>query len=150
MRKADMISALVLLALAVLVATGTLELPYWAEVAPGPAFAARWVAAIAAVLAGVLFWQAWTRDADHALEWPERDGWRRVVTTGLLLWAFCVALPFAGFAVAGTAFMLTMLLGVQGQRLLPSLLATLVTVGGGYGIFVAWLQIKIPVGPWGI
>ncbi len=150
MRKADMISALVLLALGVGVAAGTLELPYWADVAPGPAFAARWVALIAAVLAAVLFAEAWSRAADSAIEWPERDGIRRVLATCLLLWAFCLALPYAGFVMAGTVFMMAMLMGVQGRAVAPSALATAITVAGGYGIFIQWLQIKLPLGPWGI
>jgi putative tricarboxylic transport membrane protein len=150
MRKADIISAVVLLALAVGVAVGTLELPYWAEVAPGPAFAARWVAAIAAVLAAVLLWEAWSRGTDSAIEWPERDGVRRVLAACVLLWAFCLALPYAGFVTAGAAFMMAMLVGVQGRALAPSALATVVTVAGGYAIFIRWLQIKLPLGPWGI
>ena len=150
MRKADMISAALLLALAAVVATGTLELPYWADVAPGPAFAARWVAMLAAVLAAILFAEAAQRTSDCAIEWPDRDGVRRVLATCALLWAFAVALPYAGFVLSGFVFMLAMLLGVLRRAPLPSLLASLITVAGGYGVFIAWLQIKLPLGPWGI
>ena len=150
MRKADMASAAILLALAVLAAAGTLDLPYWADVAPGPAFAARWVALIAGALAVILLWEAVTRTSDSAIEWPERDGIRQVLATVTLLWAFCIALPYAGFAAAALGFMLAMLLGVQRRPLLPSLLTSVITGAGGYGIFVAWLQVKLPAGPWGI
>ena len=150
MRRADLAAGAILLGLALLVAGGTLELPYWAEVAPGPAFAARWVAVLAAALAAILIWEAWTRIEDSAIEWPERDGIRRVLLTGGLLWAFAAALPYAGFAASALVFMLAMLLGVLRRALLPSLLAALITVGGGWAIFFAWLQIKLPVGPWGI
>ena len=150
MRKADMISAAILLGLALLVAMGTLELPYWADVAPGPAFAARWVAVVAGLLAAILFAEAARRTGDSAIEWPDRDGVRRVLATCALLWAFAVALPHAGFALSGFAFMLAMLMGVLRRAALPSLLASLITVAGGYGVFIAWLQIKLPLGPWGI
>lgn len=150
MRKADMASAAILLGLALLVFTGTLQLPYWADVAPGPAFAARWVAVIAAVLALVLMWEAFTRTSDSAIEWPDRDGLRRVLATSGLLWAFAVALPYAGFALSAFVFMLVMLIGVLRRAPMPAVLASLITVTGGYGIFIAWLQIKLPVGPWGI
>ncbi len=150
MRKADMISAATLLGLALLVATGTLQLPYWADVAPGPAFAARWVALIAAALGLILLWEAATRRDDSAVEWPDRDGLRRVLTTGGLLWAFAIALPYAGFVVSALAFMLAMLMVVLRRAPLPSVVASLITVAGGYGIFIAWLQVKLPLGPWGV
>ena len=47
-------------------------------------------------------------------------------------------------------FMLAMLMGVQRRAPLPSVLASLITVAGGYAIFITWLQIKLPLGPWGI
>jgi hypothetical protein len=150
MRKADIVSAVVLLGLALLAVAGTLDLAYWAEVAPGPAFAARWVAVIAAVLGAILLWEAVTRTDTSKLEWPERDGLRRVLLTTALLWAFVLALPYAGFAFSALALMLAMLLMVQRRALLPSVLASLITVAGGWGLFIAWLQIKLPVGTWGI
>ena len=51
MKTADIVSAVVLLAIAAAAAAGTLDLPYWSEFSPGPAFGARWAAALAAALA---------------------------------------------------------------------------------------------------
>lgn len=150
MRKADMVSAVILLGLALLAVVGTLELPYWSDVSPGPAFASRWVGVIAAVLGVLLLGEAATRTDASVIEWPERDGARRVLLTCVLLSAFGLLLPYAGFALAGVAFMLAMLLGVQRCPLLPSLLATVITIAGCYGIFIGWLQVKLPLGPWGI
>jgi hypothetical protein len=149
-RKADMVSAVILLGLALLVVTGTLDLSYWADVAPGPAFEARWVALVGALLAVLLFISAWTRPEDDALDWPDADGVRRVLLTCALLWGFAISLPYAGFAASGLVFMLAMLMGVQRRAPLPSVLASLITVAGGYAIFITWLQIKLPLGPWGI
>ena len=150
MRKADIASAVILLALALLAVAGTLELPYWSDVSPGPAFASRWVGIVAAGLGTILLWEAATRTHSSAIEWPGRDGARRVLLSSALLCAFGLLLPYAGFALAGVAFMLAMLLVVQRRPLLPSLLATVVTVAGCYGIFIGWLQVKLPLGPWGI
>lgn len=145
-----MVSAAILLGLALLVVTGTLELPFWADVAPGPSFEARWVALVGALLAAMLFVSAWVRKEDSSIDWPDGDGVRRVLLTCALLWGFAIALPFAGFAASGFGFMLAMLMGVLQRPPLPSLLASLITVAGGYGIFITWLQIKLPLGPWGI
>jgi len=150
MRRADIVSAALLLVLAAVVAGGTLDLPYWSEFAPGPAFAARWVALVASILAAVLLWEALTRREHAAIEWPDREGMRRVVLACVLLWAFLAALPWLGFTVDAALLMLAMLLGVQRRRPIPSLVATAITVAGAWGLFIAWLQIKLPAGPWGI
>ncbi len=150
MRRADIASAAVLLVLAVIVAAGTLDLPYWSEFTPGPAFAARWVAFVAAVLAASLLWEALTRSEHAVIEWPDREGLRRVLLACALLLAFLLAMPWVGFTLDATLLMLAMLIGVQRRGLLASLAATAITVAGAWGIFIVWLQIKLPAGPWGI
>ncbi len=150
MRKADMTSGAILIGLSGLVAIGTLELPYWPDVTPGPAFAARWVALVGAVLGIILFWQAAGRGEEFPIEWPEPAGTRSVVYACGLLWLFCLSLPFAGFVTSGAVFMMAMLVGVQRMPVWPSALATLITIAGGYGIFIKWLQVKLPLGPLGI
>ena len=150
MKVADIVSGLILLALAIAAAAGTLDLPYWSEFTPGPAFAARWIALVAVTLAGLLLWEAATRPAHAAIEWPEREGVRRVALAAVLLWAFFLAMPWLGFGLTAVAFMLAMLLLVQRRALVPSLLATGITVAASYAIFITWLQIKLPLGPWGI
>ena len=150
MKIADMVSAAVLMALAALTAAGTLDLPYWSDVSPGPAYAARWTALLAAILGAILLGEAATRTGSSTIDWPGREGARRVLLAALLLWAFCIALPIAGFAESGVAFMLAMLLGVQRRPLLPSLATTAITVAGCYAIFIVWLQVKLPIGPFGI
>lgn len=150
MRTADIVSAIVLIALAALSAAGTLDLPYWSDTSPGPAFIARWMALVAAVIGAVLLWEAATRARSSPIEWPGRDGVRRVLMAGGLMWAFLLALPWLGFAIAALLFMLAMLMLVQRRPLGASLLATAITVGASYGLFVTWLQIKLPIGLLGI
>ena len=149
MRKADMTSGAVLIGLGAVVATGTLSLPYWSDVTPGPAFAARWVSVISVLLGGLLVWQAFSRAEDFPIEWPDHAGAMSVVRTSSLLWSFCLALPFAGFALAGAVFMMAMLMWVQRRPLWPSVLATAITIGAGHAIFIKWLGIKLPLGPFG-
>lgn len=150
MRTADITSSAILLILALVAATGTLGLPYWSEFSPGPAFAARWTALVAAALAALLLWEALARSEHVPVEWPDREGLRRVALTSVLLWAFLALLPWLGFTLDAALLMLIMLLGVQRRRLVPSLVATAIAVAGTWGIFIAWLQIKLPLGPWGL
>ena len=150
MKTADIVSAVVLLAIAAAAAAGTLDLPYWSEFSPGPAFGARWAAALAALLAVLLLIEAVTRTEHANIEWPDREGIRRVMLAIAMLWAFLAAMPWLGFTVCATVLMLAMLLLVQRRPLVASLATTAITVGIAYGIFVAWLQIKLPLGPWGV
>ncbi len=56
---------------------------------------------------------------------------------------------FLGFAVSGIIFMLVLLLVVLRRRIVPSLATTAITVAMIQGIFVQWLSVKLPTGPWG-
>ena len=50
MKRLDIVAALVMLALSAIVVVGTCGLPYWTDYAPGPAFAAFWVAGAGVLL----------------------------------------------------------------------------------------------------
>ena len=43
--------------------------------------------------------------------------------------------------------LLVPLAGASGYAPLPP---PFITIAGGYAIFITWLQIKLPLGPWGI
>jgi putative tricarboxylic transport membrane protein len=149
MRTADIAAAAILFVLSAVAALDTLSPAYWSEFAPGPAFAARWTAFVAALLAAFLLWEALTRTDDAALEWPSREGARRVALAAALLSTFVLVLPWLGFALSALAFMLAMLLLVQRRRPVPALVATAVTVALTHAIFISWLDIKLPQGPLG-
>lgn len=150
MKTADITSAAILIALAILVAAGTLDLPYWSEFSPGPAFAARWTALVGGILGALLLWEALTRAQHDPVEWPDREGMRRVALAMGLIWTFFIALPWLGFAASASLFMLAMLLMVLRRQPWPAFAATVITVAATYGIFIAWLQIKLPQGPFGL
>lgn len=156
MRRVDLGVAAGALALAGLVAAGTAQLPFWADYAPGPSFVPMGVAAAGAVLALLLGAEALrsvgpaSGEDDIIAELPDGDGVRRVVLTfGCLLLFGLLAVPL-GFVGTAGLFMLAVLVPVLRQRILPSLLATGLTVGLIWGVFVFWLGIALPKGALGL
>ncbi|MBS7541880.1 tripartite tricarboxylate transporter TctB family protein [Ancylobacter oerskovii] len=150
MKAVNVITALTLLALSALVLLGTWELPYWAEFAPGSAFAAFWVAVVGIVLAIALLV---TTAMDHGGEphsFPDRRGLVRVAALAAGLWVMVLVIPLIGFVPAAIAFSLFLLLGIERRPLVPSLFTTAVITGLVYGVFIAWLGIALPTGPFGI
>lgn len=150
MKTADLISAVVMLVLSGMVFATTRDLPYWADFAPGSAFAPFWVAATGAVLSIALFVGALRRKASAPVDWPDRNGFQRVILTAAGLWTVVVIAPILGLVSTAVLFMLFLLLVVERRRVLPSLFTTAVTTALIYGVFVAWLGIAFPKGMLGV
>lgn len=150
MRATNLIAALALLALSVGVLSGTRDLPYWSDFAPGSAFAAFWVAAIGIVLAVALSVATFMQGSDEPHSFPDRRGMARVLSLSAGLWLTVLLIPLLGFIPAGIAFCLFLLLGIERRPLMPSLFTTVLVTGLVYGVFIAWLGIALPRGALGI
>ena len=146
MKRLDISAAVILLALSVLVAAATWNLPYWSEFAPGPSFASLWLAGAGVLVGGSLLYQALTSKAFPAAEWPDRTGMRQVLLGIGALWAIIVALPFLGTALSGLLFMMFFLLGVARRPWLPSVFTAVCTVAVIEGVFGYWLRVDLPAG----
>ncbi|WP_230532106.1 tripartite tricarboxylate transporter TctB family protein [Microvirga roseola] len=150
MRIVDITSALVMLAVSAGVYIATRHLPYWADFAPGPAFAPFWISAAGAVLSLILLVGALRRQASPAGDWPDRSGAFRVILAAVGLWTVVILAPLIGLLPVATLFMLFLLIIVERRSILPSLLTVAVTMGLVYGVFSAWLGIAFPKGMLGI
>ncbi|GAB4071195.1 tripartite tricarboxylate transporter TctB family protein [Ancylobacter sonchi] len=150
MKVTNLVTAVLLLALSVLVLLGTWELPYWADFAPGSAFAAFWVALVGLVLALALLVSTLADDGREPHGFPDRRGVARVAALTAGLWLMVLLIPLLGFMTAAIAFSLFLLLGIERRPLVPSLFTTAVVSGLVYGVFIAWLGIALPAGPFGL
>ncbi|GLK84776.1 tripartite tricarboxylate transporter TctB family protein [Ancylobacter defluvii] len=150
MKATNFIAAFMLLGLSVMVLSGTWYLPYWADFAPGSAFAPFWVAMIGVVLAVSLFVATLFDDSGEPHSFPDRRGIVRVTALMAGLWLMVLLIPLIGFVTAGILFSLYLLIGIERRPLAPSLLTTAVVTGLVYGVFIAWLGISLPAGPFGI
>ena len=150
MKTVDIVTALIMIALSVIVMLGTRHLEYWSEFAPGSAFAPFWVGAIGAFLGGLLLITTLRRDRHEPHGFPGRTGFGRVMGVTAGLWLMVIAVPYLGFIASGVVFSLFLLLLVEKRPLVPSLTTTAIAVGIVYGVFVAWLGISLPQGMLGI
>lgn len=148
MRRLDIATAVVMLGLSAIVIAGMSGYAYWSDYAPGPAFAPYLIAGSGIVLSLILLVAALRGDEEPA-DWPDAIGRRRVLYTAVGLVLFVTALPYLGFVGAAVAFMLALLLLVLRRRVGPSLATTAITVAMVQGIFVLWLNVRLPAGPWG-
>lgn len=149
MRRLDLIAALVMLALSALVAGATYHLPYWTAVAPGPSFAALWIAGTGALIAIVILIQSMTSKTSVEVDWPDSAGLRQVTLGIAALWLLFFMLPLFGMLISSTVFMLGFLLVIERRPLRPSLITTVVSVGLFELVFRVWLNVQLPRGIFG-
>ncbi|MFK8252597.1 tripartite tricarboxylate transporter TctB family protein [Ancylobacter terrae] len=147
MRSIDIVAALCLAAICCVVLIDTWQLPYWADFAPGPAFAARWIAGGGLVISAALFLQAITRriDDEH-VEWPDRLGARQVALCIGLLVLFLLLVQWLGIILCGFLFVFGFTAVVARRTLRASIITSVVTVAVLHGVFVLWLGVDLPKG----
>ncbi|WP_038360911.1 tripartite tricarboxylate transporter TctB family protein [Bosea sp. 117] len=150
MKATNIVVSLVLFALSAGVLLGTWHLPYWADFAPGSAFAPFWVGFAGVVLAVVLLVGTLSEHDGTPHSFPDRRGLMRVGGVAVGLFALLAAIPLIGFIPAGILFCLYLLLGVERRPLLPTIATTVIVIGLVYGVFVAWLGIALPRGAFGV
>jgi putative tricarboxylic transport membrane protein len=149
MRRIELATALVMLVISGMVLLESRQLAFWSDFAPGPAFMPVLVAAAGAGLAVLLGLQAW-RAPDHEADLPSAAALGRILLTMAGLWAVVAATPLLGLMTPIALFVAFMLLAVLRRPLGPSLIATGLTMGLIWGVFVGWLAIAVPRGPFGI
>ena len=148
MKRIDIATALIMLALCVVVILGLSGYAFWSDYAPGPSFAPYLIAGSGILLSVLLLVEA-IREPDEPADWPDAIGRSRVLFTTVGLVLFTAALPWLGFMIAGVTFMMVLLVFVLRRPLWPSLATTAVTVALIQGIFVQWLSVRLPTGPLG-
>jgi putative tricarboxylic transport membrane protein len=147
-KRIDIVAAILLLVMSAGVAFFTADLPYYTTFAPGPAFAAYWTAGGGALIGIALLFQALTTP-DEPADWPDGVGARNVIWATAALWLLYVMLPYLGTLVSGLIFMMLFLLFIVKRPILPSVFASVLTVGIIEVVFVLWLNVDLPKGALG-
>ncbi len=146
MRMSDVLPAIALLALSATAALGTWHLGYWSDFTPGPAFLPIWAAGAGVLLSALLLVETRGRGGAAGVEWPGREGFRRVAMAFAALVAFGVLSPVLGMMSSAALFMVFLLIVVQRRGIAPSLATTAITTGLIYAVFVRWLGVRLPTG----
>lgn len=154
MRREDVVVGLVLAGIFGAALWEAWTFQYSTEFAPGPGFAPVWLSAIGVALALIIAvgaWRAAPRQAASgaAPEPLDRKGLGRVAATLIGLVVMLALVPYLGFVTSVLLFLLFLTLAVQRLRPLTGLLASGITVGLVYVVFVRLLGVPMPVGPLG-
>ena len=150
MRSADRIAGAALLALAVAFATFALrQYAYWGENGPGPAFLPFWVGLVLALLATMLLVGA-VRSRDAGAPWlPDRTGLLRI---GLVLGAtiaYVGLLGVLGMTLATVLFLVVLVRWPDRQPWPVAISVAVAVAAANYLVFVRWLHVPLPEGPFG-
>jgi hypothetical protein len=148
MKRIDIAIAVIMLALCVVVILGLSGYAFWSDYAPGPSFAPYLIAGSGIVLSLLLLIEA-IREPDEPADWPDAIGRSRVLFSVLGMVLFAALMPYLGFLISGVTFMIVLMVVVLRRKIWPSLATTAVTVALIQGIFVQWLNVRLPTGPLG-
>jgi putative tricarboxylic transport membrane protein len=142
--------------LAVLAAAGgyltqALALPYGNAARPGAGFFPTLVALFACAVAVVMTAQSFrtaTAVGERSALAPDLAASRgRVVSTVVVLIAFCLLLPWVGYPVVAFGFV-AVLLRRLGSGWRAALVAAAVSAAGSHFVFAVVLDVPLPRGPW--
>jgi hypothetical protein len=150
MKRFQLIAAAALCAVALVIVFGTAELEFWSDISPGPRFMPILVGTSIIVLSLLYMYEFTQQTADTAIDFPTGSDGRRIIYLALAIIAFALIAVPLGIVIAAFVFILVTLALILRQPLVPSLLTSIVTVGVIYSIFVAWLDLRLPVGIFGI
>jgi putative tricarboxylic transport membrane protein len=101
------------------------------------------------VLAGGLALTLSPRLRADGIEWPDRAGWMRLAGVVAGLATIALALPRAGFVVAGLVTMMILMRAVERAGWLQAALLSAGSVTAVVLVFGRLLGMPLPRGPWG-
>lgn len=143
MNRADAVIGAGLTIAFLTMAWGASQLPYWAEFAPGAGFAPLWFALTGAAVSAYVAIRGLQAPA---VEGIGRAGLVRVAVAMAALVVAMAAVPFTGFLVAVSAYLLVVTFGIERLRPVLAVAAAGGTVALIYVLFVWILRVPFPEG----
>ena len=147
MKKADVITGVVLLVLSGYVILEAWRMPPSATFGPGSGFLPFWLGVLLAVLAAILLGTAWRREATEKDRKSPFPGMEALVAIGSVLAglaAYIVLLEVLGFLMDTFLYVAFLLGVVEREKWLMTLLVAVSTTAGLYLIFQVLLGITLP------
>ena len=149
-RHADRVAATLLLLFAIFVILESRALPYWTASAPGPGFLPFWLGALLAFASVALLARTVpARGIERAYAVPDRAATLRLaIVVALTIGAAALSLV-AGLVLASGIFMGATLTYLRPGRTRANWTMAAVTAIVVWLLFVRWLAVPLPAGPFG-
>jgi putative tricarboxylic transport membrane protein len=124
-------------------ALAALQLPYWAQFAPGAGFAPVWFALAGGAISAYVAFRGLGAPVPGRIS---RPGSVRVAIAVAALVVAMAVVPYTGFLIAVSAYLLVVTLGVERMRPIHALAAAGGTVALIYVLFAVVLRVPFPKG----
>jgi hypothetical protein len=144
MRKADRITAALLLAFSAAFAAGALKYyTWWGDSGPGSAFMPFWLSLVMGALAlGLLF-----RRPHEAADWmPGREGAKRVLVVLGVTVAFVGLMQVIGLVVGIALFLAVLMRYLERHRWWLTVIVSVAAAALNWLVFERWLRVPLPQG----
>jgi putative tricarboxylic transport membrane protein len=145
MRRADRVTAVLLLAFSVAFAAGALKYyTWWGDSGPGSAFLPFWLSLVMAALAlGLLV----RKSAAGTADWlPSGQGLKRVLVVLGATVAFVVLMQVIGMIVGIAIFLAVLMRYLERQPWWLTVVIALGAAGVNWLVFQHWLRVPLPQG----
>jgi cellulose synthase/poly-beta-1,6-N-acetylglucosamine synthase-like glycosyltransferase len=148
--RAEKITSLLLILLAVFIGFESRKYPLGTIDNPGPGFLPLLLGVAMAVMAIALTVRAWKNGTDevHRPFWPEKGGLSKVSLTFVVILLFTALLEITGYMMNIFFLFLILLRPIGRQRWIWSISISMGATLVSYLLFDKWLMIPLPRGIW--
>ena len=153
MKKADVITSMVLLVLSGYVIQEAWQMPPSASFGPGSGFLPFWLGVVLAVFAMILLVSAWRRQATEKDGGPIFPGKQALLGVTLVLVglaAYIFLIEILGYLVDTFLFIVYLMKVVEREKWSLTLMVAVITTAALFIIFQFLLQIKLPSNMFGL
>ena len=150
MRKADRVTAAILLAFSLAFAAGGAKYyPYWSDTGPGSGFLPVWLGGVMAALAVLLLVRR-PRQSDALIEWlPRGDGLKRLSVVLAATVLYVASLHVLGMIIASALYLAFIMRYLEHHAWWLTATVAGCTALGNWLLFVHWLKVPFPASPLG-
>jgi hypothetical protein len=150
MSRADRAGGILLLVFALWFGVAARQYPYWSETGPGSGFLPFWLSLAMGILAVLLLFSAARPGSAGDEAWaPRGASLVRIVAVGVTTVVFVLVMEYVGMILGTGLFLFVMLRLVERYPWTRSIGVALGGAAGTYLLFVHWLRVPFPAGPFG-
>lgn len=146
MKKGDLISSIVLLALAAVALMYAIKLPFGTLKSPHVGFFPLIVAILLGILSLCLLWQAIKEKEGISFFWSSSEGWKRISLTFGALFATAISFERLGYVISTLLLMAFLLRVIGRQKWSVVIMTAFLSALGFYLVFGILLKSPLPTG----
>ncbi|MEW8957671.1 MAG: tripartite tricarboxylate transporter TctB family protein [Moorella sp. (in: firmicutes)] len=150
LRAADKVSGILLAAMGLLSVLASLKIKGVTGEHLHPRTLPYLLSLVILVTGIILFFNAWRyRGAEKLVDWPDREGWKRIIVSLISIIIYMLLIEPLGFTLSSFLFLFFLIWYLGRYNVLLIILLALITSVIIYFLFIQFLGLTFPVGPLG-